>query len=488
MKELISIIHSFSKKEAEMYKRLYGSGNPKEPTKPEELFDLIFSKTVTNDREVIKAMYGAAKAGASAFSHLKKKLREQLTIVLIAADADKSEEDEVDFNFMLRRVAKQFLEARVFVNRGNAAMALEVLKKAYKDAKEYEVFIFLPNIAMTLAGQQFSRDAKYLTELKKTQDWALDAQAKYVQAENMLWSLAAPNIMFKNREQESLENAKQVERKLREFFETTHSDNIHFQYLEAQLFVAELERKQTEAVEIAEDRFQLVNSSRALKRTATIRSTRNQLLNAYLNAQQFDKAFLLAHTNINDVSFAHALTFGDLGFRAALYDGKLNQCVEFLELYKKHPKFIKDEASTAKYWYFMAGLAFAKKDYKNVFTHLNKTGWMLKDRIGWGLGVKLLEILTYIEMGEMDLVLFRIKALWQLLYRNPQKNVARIKAVSSILYALLQSGFNYRKVNEREKKKMKELRDAQGVFYWDPTGFEIIRFDWWIDEKMKRVR
>lgn len=488
MKELAAIIHSFTAKEADMYKRLYGSGNVKEPNKPEMLFDLIYSKTATNDREVIKALYADAKAPASAFSHLKNKLREQLTTILIASDAEKSEDDEVDYNYMLRKVSKQFLEARVFVNRGNAAMALEVLKKAYKTAKEYEVLAFLPNITMTLYGQQYSRETKYLNELKTTQAWALDAHAKYVEGENLLWSLAAPNILFKNREQEFLENAKEIRKKLRGFYESTRSDNIHFQYLEAELFVAEMERKTNEAVKIAEDRFQLVNSSRALKRASTIRNTRNQLLNAYLNALKFDKAYQLAYSNIADVSFAHALTFGDLGFRAAFYSGNLNHCEAFLDLYKKHPKFIKDETATAKYWYFMAVLAFGKKEYKSVFGHLTKANALLKDKTGWGLGIKLLEILTYIEMGEIDLVMFRIKAVWQLLFRNPQKNVARIKAISSMLYALLQSGFNYRKVTEREKKKMKELRDAQGVFYWDPTGFEITRFDWWIDEKMKRIR
>ncbi len=488
MKELAAIIHSFTPREAELYKRLYGSGNPQEPTKPELLFNLINSKEISNDREALKALYEEAKSAVSAYSHLKKKLREQLTTVLIASDAERSENDEIDFNYMLRKVAKQFLEARVFVNRGNAAMALEVLKQAYKEAKEYEVLMFLPNIAMTLAGQQFARESKYLNELKSVQNWALDAQAKYVQAENLLWTLAAPNIIFKNRETEFLEVAKQTEKTLREFYESTKSDNIHFQFLEAQLFVAELERKHAEGVRIAEDRFQLVQSSRALKRAATIRNTRNQLLNAYLNAQQFDKALHLAYTNIGDVSFAHAFNFGELGFRSAFYEGKFKHCVEFLELYKKHPKFIKDEPATAKYWYFMAALAFGQKDYKSVFTHLNKTGWMLKDKTGWGLGVKLIEILTYIETGETDMVMFRIKALWQLLYRNANKNVARIKAISSMLYALQQSGFNYRKVNEKEKKKMKELRDATGVFYWDPTGFEITRFDWWMDEKMKRIR
>lgn len=488
MKDLAAIIQSLEKKEIELYQKLYGSSSTTEISKSEMLFNYLLKKESATEREVIKALYAESKSATSAFSHLKQRLFNQLSVVLIAVDSVEDEQSkDADYNTALRQVTRKYLVRNILIKKKVNEVVFSIGEEIYKKSKEYEIFHFWVLSLMEILSQNASKGEKYISKVNKEIEQALDCFAKYHKGDMLLWGLT-PAMYLKNNENEFIDGARKIVATLKEYSKATNSDFILMNYLEGQMFLAEFERKPKESLAFAREKYELVTTSKALNRKGIIRASRNQLIIAMINTGAYAEAENWAFSYLKEIPPQSIIVYADNAFRAALYSSNFKHCAVYLNLYEKSPRFIKDEVLTTQYYFYKAGLAFYQKDYKTVIENIAKTGWMLRDKTGWGLGVKLMEILTYIELGQTEMVLFRIKALWQLLNRNSQKNIARIKAISQILYALLQSGFNYRKVIEKEKQKFSDLCDADGLFYWDPTGYEITRFDWWLKEKMKRVR
>lgn len=488
MRELAAIIQSLEKKEIELYQKLYCNCNSEESTKSVMLFNYLLNKEGATEREVIKALYPESKLPISAFSHLKKRLFNQLSVVLIAADiAEDEQSKEADYNTALRQVTRKYLVKNILIKKKVNEVVFLLGEEIYKKSKEYEIFHFWVLSLMEILSQNASKGEKYILKIGNEIEQALDYFVKYNRGDLKLWGLT-PAMYLKNNEAEFIDKAKKIVATLKEYSKTTNSDFILMNYIEGQMFLAEFERKPKVALELAREKYELVTTSKALNRKGIIRASRNQLIIALINTGAYAEAENWAYNYLKEIPPQSIIVYADNAFRAALYSSNFKHCLVYLNLYEKSPRFIKDEVLTTQYYYYKAGLAFYQKNYKVVLENIAKTGWMLRDKTGWGLGVKLMEILTYIELGQTEMVLFRIKALWQLLNRNPKKNIARIKAISQMLYALLQSGFNYRKVIEKEKQKYTDLCDAEGLFYWDPTGYEITRFDWWLHEKIKRVR
>lgn len=488
MKDLLDTIQSFGEREIEIYKKLYGSSNPKVPNKPESLFDYLLENKNANEREVIKVLYGKSKSAASAFSHLKKKLQTQLSVVLIAWDTEMSlDSNDTDYNTILRMVTRLYLTRAVLIKKRVNSVMNNMIREIYKYAKQYEIFDFWAIAILEIVGQDASKGEKFLAKQSDELDKVLNNFCMYNKGEMLLWQLT-PAMYLKNKENEFIEQGRKTVATLKKHSKDSQSDLILMTQLEGEMFLAEFERRQKDVLTLARQRYALATTSKALNKKGIIRATRNQLIIALINNHLFEEADEWAYKYLNEIPKDVMIVYADNAFRAALYSKNFKHCNEYLELYKKSPQFIKNEQHTTYYYYYKAALAFYQKNFDEVFEHLSKTSWMLRDKTGWGLGVKLMEILAYIEIGQFEMVMFRIKALWQLLYRNQNKNIARTKTISHVLYALLQSGFNYRKVLEKEKQKISDLRDSNGIYYWDPSGQEVVRFDWWFDEKMKRVR
>jgi hypothetical protein len=488
MKELASIIQSLSDFEVEIYKKLYGSGNPEQPNKPEMLFDFLRSNGNATEREVLKALYANAKSAVSAFAHLKNKLRKQINAVLIVADAEETDTDkDADFNSVHRELTRKYLEGFILIKKKLNQTYIALMEEIYQQAKEYEMFHFWIHTIMSRIALNAAKGEKYINSLSAELEHAIACYVKYYKGDMMLWKLT-PAMYLKNREADYIDYARDVVRQLNDYANENPSIFLSMNLLEGQYFLAEFERRHADMLFYSREKYELVTTSKPLSKKGVIRNARIQLIGALISNGKYEEADVLAYNHLSDIPPQSLINYLESAFRTALYCKNFKHCAEYLKLLEKNPKFIKDEVVTTQYYFYKAALAFYQKDFEGVFKNVAKTGWMLRDKTGWGLGVKLMEILAYIELGQTDMVMFRIKALWQLLYRNHSKNIARIKAVSHILYALLQSGFNYRKVVEKEKQKITELRDASGVYYWDPTGYEITRFDWWLDDKMKRIR
>ncbi|HET6989676.1 MAG TPA: hypothetical protein VFJ43_00055, partial [Bacteroidia bacterium] len=102
----------------------------------------------------------------------------------------------------------------------------------------------------------------------------------------------------------------------------------------------------------------------------------------------------------------------------------------------------------------------------------------------WMPGYFLLESLTLLEKKSVDLATYRIEAFRKMMGRNSFKDEQRIGAITRILKQLVRDEWNYKKLAPDKNKDIKMLAEAKEQFYWNPAGYEVIRFDEWLLQKV----
>jgi hypothetical protein len=107
-----------------------------------------------------------------------------------------------------------------------------------------------------------------------------------------------------------------------------------------------------------------------------------------------------------------------------------------------------------------------------------------KDKSGWLLGLRMLELLIMVEIGDFEWFDFKLENFRKLLQRQKEENVQRSKVIFNVLKTLSKMDFDYFDTLEKEDKNIKLLEEAENELQWDPKGFEVIRFDDWIKSKM----
>jgi len=129
---------------------------------------------------------------------------------------------------------------------------------------------------------------------------------------------------------------------------------------------------------------------------------------------------------------------------------------------------------------------FKKRDYKPVFKELHKQLEISKDKEGRGTAIRVLTIMTLIEMDRFDEVSSRLDSLRKHIERNTEKENTREreKIIFRVLQILEHSGFIL-KISDDKKitQYIKLLESNDRVYKWQPLSSELIPFHKWFLEK-----
>ena len=86
---------------------------------------------------------------------------------------------------------------------------------------------------------------------------------------------------------------------------------------------------------------------------------------------------------------------------------------------------------------------------------------------------------------------YRTESFKKLLQRNKEENVERPRLALKILGTYIKTGGDIKKTIQEEKDNIALLSEGKGEYQWDPMGFELIRFDEWLNklaQKKTRAR
>lgn len=182
------------------------------------------------------------------------------------------------------------------------------------------------------------------------------------------------------------------------------------------------------------------------------------------------------------------LIFKEWEFNALFHENHMEEAGSLItSLIKKTSEVSEnDDFRLAKYNFYKAAVLFKQGNYKPVLKELNMHLEISKDKEGWGTAIRVLTIMTLIEMDRLDEVSSRLDSLRKHMERNTEKDNTREreKIIFRILQSLETSGFILK--NAEEKKiagYIKLLNSNDKIYKWKPLSSELIPFHKWYTDK-----
>jgi tetratricopeptide (TPR) repeat protein len=481
MQELTEIIRHLKRGEVTLLVNFYKAENRGKENKRLELFTLIYKKQVKNDGEASQALYNAPPG--SAYAHLKARLRQDIcNIILLQNPEAKTATPYGQAMFECRR---QLIVGDILLARGAYQPGENLLKSASELAEKFELMpeqILLKDILRTHLG--FKKGAGEYQKYTRDIEQHLQLLGDVMKAKDYANNIGLSNMFRKNREHEFMDYAEAAVRELELIMQKTSSVHIAYLYYKTTLFYFQIIKKYGSALEAAQKLLELLTAHTSIYSLPRVADAYLQLSVIYLslgrNAEALEAAEKAAE--LFDSRKANYLLAQEMLFHSCIADDD-RKAGETVKAAFQHPYIRSNPFMLAKWNYFKANVCFLRKEFTEALELLNKNSELMKDSSGWLIGCKLLELFALIELNKYDLISYRLKAFSQLLYRQKLNNTVRYKTIFQMLEQLHNNNFDFRLTLKESQAALKDLKEGNAQFYRDPVGFEIVRFDQWLESK-----
>jgi tetratricopeptide (TPR) repeat protein len=196
------------------------------------------------------------------------------------------------------------------------------------------------------------------------------------------------------------------------------------------------------------------------------------------NAQQF---------HISN-SFNH-LTLKEQEFYAYWYAGNYKEAIKCIAEMLEHSMADTGGYRKSKFIYYEACVLFATKQFKEALQLLNKSLEIEKDKTGWNIALRTLNILVFIELSKINEASRALEALRKYMERLTKSDEVKQRDVLIIklLREIEKDGFRLNQKNANAVKMLKELSEKNKPTSWNYYTPELIPFHEWVrDTASKR--
>ncbi len=483
MEKLSKLIQTLTKTELLLLKAYYKNLEKQiETVRRLELLNVLLKGKVTTDSEVCQLLYETDNC--QAYQKLKTRFTRDLYKFLSLSDTV-SEDTKMDVNEAKKECYKLLLVGHTLTSRLAFELAIRVFKEALVIAKRYELTYeaigCLQMIGILDINNANSRLRQYVHFSTQQKEKIILLQQELL-ASDYYNEVTLPNVDQKNKEYLYAEKATKNVALIQELSKQTKSPTIyHWEYrigVNAALMNQDFEK----ALCYAEQLNKLLNTNQAV-------STKNSLglsfvllaicyleLDNHARAQQFAQKALkmpYAFYNASIVLFASYIAQNDVLNAKAI-------------LQKVQSKIANsnDQKQKAKWKYYEAIMLFADKKFASALKILSQNSDLAKDKTGWLMGFKLMEVLCHIELDNLEVAALKLRSFKLFFERNPSANLQRYKTVQIILKDLLHTKLDYQLITKKHEILLKLLTTAKGEYYRDPLAFELITIEGWLINKV----
>ncbi|GMQ25634.1 hypothetical protein Aoki45_23160 [Algoriphagus sp. oki45] len=165
---------------------------------------------------------------------------------------------------------------------------------------------------------------------------------------------------------------------------------------------------------------------------------------------------------------------------ALYYLGRLEEAQALLK--KSLSKFNPELNSKWKYW--EACLHFRMNSFKSALKLIHDCQPQLKYSPNFYLGSKMLELMILFDQNDLDWLDYKIENLRKLISRWTGKINPRIEGGFKLFSKIQRKNVEDSAIQIIGNEEMTNLVQARGSYFWDPTDFELVRFDAWIEKRL----
>jgi len=178
----------------------------------------------------------------------------------------------------------------------------------------------------------------------------------------------------------------------------------------------------------------------------------------------------------------------EVEFRILFYQKKYAEAKRLLDiLQKKIPDDI-EPIRLAKIKFFLSCVLLLQRDFKKTEAILHANSELLKDKSGWAVSIRLVELMALAEQNKKKEIIHAAKHLKKFIaYTVKNRLVSKRDELMLDLFLAL-SNLESKRMRKRIVRIQKILSVKKGEYAWDVFGHEIIRYDEWLGKFTKRQR
>lgn len=418
------------------------------------------------------------------YARLKTVMLRDLTAIMIV-----DFETEERFPLFMQ---KQFLTNRMILggrrllSTGHIELGRELLKRAASEAKRYELLI------ERLQGEYFFAEHLGVTQ-------GISAFDKHNKSFNL--NMALLSDVFKAEEinkriiigtlkkasKPSALKLKPMLDELTQIHNRSQLDKVAYYYHFTYLYYYQIINDYKNAMSHAMSMLTLVSKSPAIKSDLRQGNAFIQLADLHVQMEEFSEGETLSQKSVaffNKRSINHFIAHETL-FLAQLNLKHFDDAEATIDYMLRFKGIDQYSFRKNKWQLFSAMVSFARRDFSTALKKLSQVGELQQDRDGWNLGIRLYEIMALIQADDLETIEYRMETLRKTL---EALKMTRKQERISIIYRILQLGRrkDFKVLTAEELRLLKELDATEEPLRWNPTGFEVIRFDTWYLTEVKR--
>ncbi|MDQ3110660.1 MAG: hypothetical protein M3R17_12270 [Bacteroidota bacterium] len=481
MESLLTIVNNLSPGELKLVQHFYKLKNFGECRKRVQLLEIILKQKISDNNEAAKLL--GYTANASSFKHLKTRLKSDILCMLLMQECStKFNTPYAQAMFDCRRF---LMQGEILMTRGVYGEALDLLGKASKIATRFELFSEGLQIEDLRRNHIASRgNMKDFEEACSAIEENYVRLGKVITAKRYHYEITTPSLHRVNSFAEYLRNNAQAEQKPADSSRVMLYNNLSsINYLSS---IHDFETAQHHAVDL----LHAVENDLVVKSRSNQAGVNMELANIYLNTGSYEKAIMHAGKAvelfkpgmINQLYAQLALFFSF--FR----NNDLKNADKTLNAADNHRliRTQQDALMISRLQLLRAAMAFKKNDYDTCAFALRENAEYIRDKDAWMPGYFILDTMMLLEKRAYELASYRIEAFRKMLERNTiYKDENRIMAITKVFKLIIRVDGDFNKISPAQKDLLL-LSEGKGNFYWNPAGYEVIRFDEWILKKIDK--
>lgn len=489
LREIISKLTSDEKATIRTYLKVFVLQGKGDSNRGVILFDYLTSlgdrsQTIEN---IELAVY--KKSNKPALKRLANRTRIKVLealIIDINVDRENIYSERVAANIDVR---KKLTQAQILHRRGSMKIARNMIERVVDQCRKYELYEEqLIALRILIKSRTLDEGDKRLEELLKQYNECDYAKSAVMRAEINHTKIISQNDFH---EEQSINPTvlRTMLDEMYEDFKQTNSAQIgnYYYHLEAQN--CQQLRDYTKA------RTALLNNFKIIKKFPAI-NTFDNIIGVLLN---------LSYNDLFLGQFEHAFKKAE---QAIKYCPTGNNNYEFCIEYMFYAKYYKGEYQIAhnliyqylpsedqkanfragKRSYFLAATYFMLEDFQTAKRYLNLINPIEADKEGWNLGIKILQIMTDIELSDSDEATAKIEALKKYFANGNGTTNHRAKLINNIFLSLSYNGFNFKVIFQEQKSILQMLGEKIGDLEWKVKSSEMVIFHQWFFAKMSRQK
>ncbi len=479
MREIFFLIGCLSSNQLRLLKFWYEL-NSRENSQKIKLLNIITENNKLNENEISNLIYG--DVSSNKFNQLKYRVR--LDIISLIAAFSMGKNYTSQFFRKRAEVRREIVLSDVGLGAGKTSFGFRMLKKTLKKAESYELLTESLIVLDTMQrhfGQTrgFDEYLKYNKIISKT----LNRLQATNNAHYLYYEAVLPKLLVNRRKYEAVDIDKTLS-KLESLYHKSRVSDVYALYLRLAVYYYYNLRLYEKAYEYAD------NFKKFVKSNHVVYSKSNEA------GASMQIAILCIHTDRIEIgceNALHAVSLFDniasnslraLNVLAVLYTRSENIEGLGLVLTQAESKMqnTNDDYHNSVFLLRKASLHFYQKDFHLALELINKHIGNVRDKRGWQVGYKLLEIMCIIELGYLDWYEYRLLSFYRLIKTHRIENHGRIQFIYNILNKHKVSFFDGNMKKVKSSSLIKELSSNSQLSY-DPLSFEVVQFDKWILSK-----